>query len=193
MKQTYIWGVIGIIVVAGLGYYAWSSNETTGGITMIGEAFERDAIDDLIGGDKAYVCDVQSAVENRESLGMVYLDGNSFRAEFKTFVPEINTTIDIYSIWDGDYVYSWSSLSPVGSKAQVVREQITFNNASADAADQVIYSCNEVASDPSMIAIPENITFEELAVEPIEGDASVETEMPAEDSINQEEMEVIES
>lgn len=163
MKQTYIWGIIGIIVVVGLGYFAWGRGN--GSANVIGETFERDSIDDLIGTDKAYLCDVQSKLPGRESQGTVYLDGNSFKADFTSFVPELNTEIEIHTLWDGEAVYSWTSLSPVGSKAVVTREQITFNNSSADESEQVVYSCNEVTKDTSQLELPENISFEEVAVD----------------------------
>lgn len=183
MKQTYIWGVIGIIVVVGLGYFAWGGSSDSG---IIGETFERDSIDDLIGAEQAYLCDVQSKLPGRESQGTVYLYGNSFKADFTSFVPELNTEIEINTLWDGEAVYSWTSLSPIGSKATVTREQITFNNSSTEESEQVVYSCNEVSPDDSQLELPENITFEEVTVDMNTDGEEVIEEVPMETATSTE-------
>lgn len=118
------------------------------------------------GGD--YLCTFTMKDPNTESKGSVYISGKKFRGNFESHVKVANMTVISSSINDGQFIYTWTSASPMGFKVPVSAQahgtggaamsgsmDFTAQNASTK------YKCDAWKSDTSLFILPTHIQFME--------------------------------
>lgn len=102
-----------------------------------------------------------------EGEGTVYVSGKKF-ASHMTGMSQ-GTTFTAYSVGDGEYLYSWSDMAPMGMKIrmdaaqQSAGETAIGGSASGPAADvDYDFNCSRWSEDADVFALPEGVTFSEF-------------------------------
>jgi hypothetical protein len=67
-----------------------------------------------------YKCTFSIKDPNTESSGTIYIDGKKFRGDFTSYIKVVNQSAESHSISDGDFSYSWTSVSPIGYKVPLI-------------------------------------------------------------------------
>lgn len=118
-------------------------------------------IADVIRMDGSFICEIFYRDDTVALQGTVYVAGMRFRADFVSELTQLDQTIDTHSIWDGSTVYSWSSMSHLGTKALATID--TFDAGSlSDTAENQLYTCWEASVNEQLFAVPQDIVFETL-------------------------------
>ncbi len=181
MNNKLIAGVLGGVVVLGGAYFFMnnreSSTEKSQNSIAVGEpnpsvpqentSNKKMSFNDFLKQGGSYVCSVNQYVENIESKGTVYIDGENIRGTFSTSVSGMNINSEL--LVTGGFTYTWSSMmSGVGFKAPVdmgeggdsnfgTSGQYSFN------AEQIgDYNCEPWNTDKSKFSLPRGITFTEI-------------------------------
>lgn len=129
-----------------------------------GDVVKVDSFKDLIG-TGSYRCTVASRIENASSEGVIYISGNQFRGDFKSTIPQIGMTVDTHTIWDGEWIYAWSSLVSQGTKVRSNQSGVTKDIDTVLPQDNnITYECVKAPIDPSLLVLPQDITFEEVSL-----------------------------
>ncbi len=117
----------------------------------------------------SYECSVEQHVNDMNSNGHVFIDGERVRGEFTTNVN--GQTIDSSLIVKDNMVYTWSSMMPMGMKMSVVKTEGDTNAPTSGSYDfnamQIgEYDCKAWSVNEAKFALPAGITFQELPTVP---------------------------
>lgn len=108
-----------------------------------------------------YKCTFSHKTDFSTSSGVVYINGKKVRGDFKSAVS-IGSIGDIEShmISNGEFVYTWSPMSPQGFKAKAT-QNLQSDNTSVPTNQELDYVCDSWRADEEMFVIPKDITFVE--------------------------------
>ena len=111
-----------------------------------------------------YICTFDMKDPNAESSGTVYIEGEKFRGDFKSVVKALGQTIESHSISDTDFVYTWTSASPLAMKTPVVKSTgangtLEGNMNFASLGAQTSWKCTSAKFDASVFAVPAGMQF----------------------------------
>ena len=136
-----------------------TTEEETQGVTSKG------SIKDLIGLGKNVTCTITYPTDEGTSNGTVYVAGDKrMKGDFTINVQ--GKEIDSHMIQDGNWIYTWSSATPQGTKMKVEENVPTPtpepSGQSVDANTQVDYKCSNWSVDNSKFVPPSDIQFVEF-------------------------------
>jgi hypothetical protein len=173
MQTKAIWFVVGVIVLALLGYGFMDRDEKTEDME-IGEVPESQevmegkkmAFSEFIKGGGSYKCEVHQNINGGDNVGTVYVSNGMTRGEFEMTTGGKIITMSMIAR-DG-YSYSWSTMTPgMGMKVKIVSPD-TMNpgtktpSQSFDTDEIGDYDCDPWTLDTSKFAVPTDIKFQSL-------------------------------
>ncbi len=180
--KTYILGLIGVVVVAGGGYFVWQNTQTpaaapqeqTGDTTQTetGNTNQQTTSEESFSGEGSfaslmarggsYQCTTSIVVQNSASEGTVFISGDKIRGDFTSRAAGM--TITSHMITTGGYVYSWSDMVPQGVKSKVTASSQggTAMQGSFDVNMNMQYDCEAWNPDQSKFVVPSTVTFMEV-------------------------------
>lgn len=188
MSSKITWIVVGVVLIGGGLYFSYiQKNKQDLGINqptesgethvVVEEIQDRNTIatdskkmpfTDFIKQGGSYECNVDQYVGNTTTKGVVYINNDLIRGDYKTNIQGVS--VDTTMVVKDDYTYTWSSMLPnTGFKAKVAKNgQIDQNNTGTSASysfnsEQIgDYDCKEWTPDMTMFELPSSITFQEL-------------------------------
>lgn len=120
---------------------------------------------DLVQRGGTYTCTFDSASAVSASTGVVYVSGTDVRGDFTSQTAA--GTVVSSMLKKSDMVYVWGAGMPQGIKMQAtMMEQgagAPMQNDVVDARKAYSWECSPTAGDPSVFAVPTNITFMDIA------------------------------
>jgi hypothetical protein len=169
--MKYIGILLGLVLVAGGGYYLYTQNaampqegaqqetvfETSpsaDGSTSFGE---------LIARSGSWECDISMSAGGVASEGTVYIANGNIRGDFESMVE--GQVFGSHMIQTGGFVYTWTDMTPQGFRSPVAAASQGEASASSQGFDPeagVEYDCRSWSADQSRFAIPDGITFADL-------------------------------
>ena len=180
MNTNVIVGGLLAVVVAGGGYYLWSSQSApaqsnTQGTSQQETQAQADqnaaqaaqsgdysgSLADLAARGGSWQCSVDSKALDAASSGTTYVSGNLVRADFTTTVQSYGKVESHLIVRDG-YSYSWSPIMPGGIKTKVTaagQGGTSTSGSGASANQSYSYHCEPWTPDASLFAVPANVTF----------------------------------
>lgn len=122
---------------------------------------EKTTLASIMGRGGNYKCTFSHKTDFSTSSGVVYIGGKKVRGDFKSSVS-IGSIGDIEShmISNGDFVYTWSEMSPQGFKAKAT-QNLQSDNTSVPTNQELDYKCDSWRIDEEMFVVPSDITFVE--------------------------------
>ncbi len=169
MNKTVIGIAVGVVVVAGVGWYVYSG---MGGDRMmmadVSSQNERGSMKELMSRASSK-CTVSNSTANSESNGTVYVGQGKMRGDFTSVTKSPDMTIESHMISDGDFIYTWSDAMAQGVKIPVASanmsgqpnapksEQVELYNA------EVAYDCEPWRVDETQFEIPSSVTFVDMS------------------------------
>ncbi len=162
----------GVIVLLVAGYLVFSGgkadeNKGTEDLTKEEQGGKKMAFSEFVKKGESSKCEVKQYVSDMTSKGTVYIDGDRIRGDFSTIVDG-KTMISSFIMRDGNS-YSWSSALPsMGFIVKVDNGAGSDANANANGAyswnaEQIgDYDCEPWVADPSIFALPREVTFREV-------------------------------
>lgn len=110
----------------------------------------------------SYQCTVNQNIAGMQSTGLVFMNNNMVKTEFKTNVS--GYAMENYVLMRDGFVYAWTNTSPMGSKMKVEATQSGTPESSGQYSyleGQQIgdYECKPWSGDDSKFTIPTSITF----------------------------------
>lgn len=176
-SKALVIGVVALVILVG-GYMLYTKNtepNETAENTIGGESESTNesegqptgkkiAFSEFIKQGGSYKCTVNQYMEDMETKGTVYIDGDMVRGEYT--VEAQGMTIDSTMIVRDGYTYSWSSMMPnVGYKIKAQSSGQADTSAGTSGsyawnADQIgDYNCEAWRADAAMFTLPSNVTF----------------------------------
>ncbi len=131
---------------------------------IVKESAEK-SLKEILAENKSQRCLYAFQEDGYEVMGSLVLKGNKFRQEAK--IPAKVSTIDVFTIGDGDYLYIWGS-SMSGNGIKMRREELngeTLKRAQEQGVDldkKMKYDCNEDQVDDKEFELPANIKFADM-------------------------------
>lgn len=122
------------------------------------------SLQDLAKRSGDWKCTVDASTAQSVSSGVTYISGGKIRADFTTSVQGYGN-VDSHMLADGTHVYSWSSMMPQGIKtAQTAAGQggAETSGSGMDANQSYSYDCQPWTPEPSVFAVPAEVTFRTL-------------------------------
>lgn len=165
MSKNAIMALVGVVIVAGAGWYFYSQKD---GVSMTGSNSETamGSLKDLMARGSSK-CTVSNTVENSVSQGVVYIGDGKMRGDFTSTMTNPAMTIESHMISDGEFVYTWSSSMPQGIKIAVSATEGQSSAPESDTVDlynaQVSYDCDSWSVDTAMFELPSGVTFTDLS------------------------------
>ncbi len=117
----------------------------------------------------AYKCTVNQNIQDTETQGVTYIDGDIIRADYTIEVEGLTMTSSMI-VRDG-YTYSWSSMAPqMGFKSKIAEAEPTANDIDTGMSDSYAwnadqigdYNCDAWNPDKATFALPAGVTFTEM-------------------------------
>lgn len=176
LNTKLVLGIAGIIVIAG-GAYAFTHQASSEGSQVTDEQVATTekagpftgSVAELAqrGGD--WKCTVDARADtgagSAASSGVVYVSGKKVRADFSIQAPVIGS-VEAHMVADGEYVYSWSSVSPQGVKTEMADSEPTYDAPTSgqgfDAQQSYSYDCLPAQANASLFIPPSEITFKTI-------------------------------
>ena len=166
-KKTIVSLVVVAVLIVGVSLILGNKNTKPGEEESTTPVSKKMAFSEFLKQGGTYKCEINQKVDNTETKGTTYINGEMIRGEYSTKVEnvDINSTI---LVRDG-YTYSWtSSLPNMGFKIKMdpkTTDNSGINNPSSYGfnAEQIgDYNCEAWTLDQSKFTVPTNITFREL-------------------------------
>jgi len=115
---------------------------------------------DMLGKEKSYICNIFDEDTSSSFQGTLYVEGDTFKTYFETYIKALDRTIDTHALWDGTDIYAWSSFSDIGSRSSATRGD--FSSKENAGTNERLYGCVEGDAPPGTFSIPENVIFEAI-------------------------------
>lgn len=170
-----ILSIIAILVVVGIGYAVFRSDDGIDGdtssttpvatdeTTFSGNLFE------LAARGGSWKCTWESDTSGVAMTGTVFVDRGKFKSDAEITSGGMNITA--HTISDGAYVYSWTSVMPTtGFKFRVTEgpEGVPPQGTTAQAeqfASMYDYDCEPWSAESGTFALPSGVTFTETTTQ----------------------------
>ena len=129
---------------------------------------------DLLSRGGSFVCSWSSTDEGVEASGITYVSEEKLRSEVSIPNPEDGSEMIANSIFDNEFIYTWSSLAETGtkmSKASVEKSAASLeidtlpnekDTIKQDYNQNVDFSCSPWKADNAKFTPPSNIEFTDL-------------------------------
>lgn len=169
-----LYGIIGLILVAGGVWYATSMTPTeTETVDANTENMNSDApsteamnfkgsLQGLVARGGSWQCEVSVTTEGVTTKGTSYIASGMVRTDFVSTVPQYGE-IESHMIMRDSTVYTWSNLMPQGMKFPIVDGTMGGARSSTEVTPQFDgeydYTCKAWPTDESKFALPTDITF----------------------------------
>jgi len=118
------------------------------------------------GGD--FECDISFVQASVQSKSVVRVSGTQLRADFES--DTVAGTMKGSMIQTGGFVYTWSDAMPQGFKAPATTEKpgdpMALLLQGQNPPEGVVYDCRPWTADPSVFAVPKDISFGEAPALP---------------------------
>jgi len=118
---------------------------------------------DLVKGGKNIKCIFSVNDASGQSSGITYVSEGKSRSDFSA-TSTTGETYESHSITEGDWIYTWTSLTDQGTKMQISQlpkseETATTNKSVETFSNNMDYKCTPWMADGTKFNIPTNITF----------------------------------
>jgi len=170
-KLILICGLLGVgaLILSGCGPVTTLTNTLptttktqTGGVAT--------SLKELLTGGKDQKC--TWTTDDSSSSGTLLISGNKFKQEITIIDPETKTENQMFSLSDGESVYTWSTaMGTTGFKTSIAATQgentgspvPTSIQGGVDLNKQYQYLCQPWTVSQSDLTVPTNITFTDMA------------------------------
>lgn len=172
MNKT-VWGIVAAVIIIGAGWYVFMGSgadvpagmmgpegnaaqqqQMTGGTPM--------SLAELMAGGAAQKCTFDDTMAGSPTSGTVYVGGGKVRTDFTS--TQDGKTMSGHMVTDGTTMHTWIDgmsrgfkMSNIASQGAEVPEQ------SFDVNKKVDYRCEAWTVDASVFALPEGVTFQDMA------------------------------
>jgi hypothetical protein len=124
------------------------------------------SMQDLLTRGKSLKCTYNVADEDGEATGVIYVSGNKIRSEVE-ITGETGEKMEVDSIITEDWMYTWNSFMPGGTKMNIKEMQSeTGEDYSQDEEDkmreELDYKCRSWIPDNSKFVVPTDIEFRDM-------------------------------
>lgn len=127
------------------------------------------SLQELVASGKSQTCTYSYSDESVGKMeGTVYVSGGKMRGDYSIEGAE-GKAMNGSMIYDGKYMYTWSSAMPQGMKIAVSDDMkqatsSSTNQQSIDMQKKMNYSCKSWTADTSKFTPPSDVTFREFAI-----------------------------
>lgn len=164
-----ILSIIGILVVAAVAFTLVRSNKgdtdmaTTTNATSSEETAFSGNLFDLVGRGGDWKCAWSSTQEGVQLDGVVYVSRGKFKSDVEMRGAGVSAAA--HALGDGEFVYSWSSLAPMGVKFPMSAGTTGVAAGGATAQNAQLtgvysYDCDPWKAESGTFALPSGITFQ---------------------------------
>ncbi len=134
------------------------------------------SLKDLLKNGKDQKCTWTASSEEGQVNGTVYISGNKFKQEMTVNNSTTATEDKMYSLSDGEYLYTWGSLMPgKGYKVLMKQENTepetenvddkaaeTENEQTKDLNTEYDYNCESWSANTDEWTLPDGVSFQDL-------------------------------
>lgn len=165
--------VIGLLVLGGCGTATTTTVNvmpTTAEKVQTGSAAT--SLKDLLAGGKDQKCTWTVEENGSNMTGTLYISGKKFKQEVTVIDPETKAENQMFSLSDGESIYTWSSaMGTQGFKTSIAEMQNVATGAptsvpaqgKVDLNKQYQYQCEPWTVGEADLAPPTNVTFTDMA------------------------------
>jgi hypothetical protein len=117
------------------------------------------SLKELVEREESLHCSYEGTMEGDSVSQDIYLSDEKYRIEMETSFD--GKTQQSYLINDGEWIYSWNSMTPQGIKMShdFIEEQGGSEDLSVDMSDVSTYSCKPWSPKQSTFDVPSDIEF----------------------------------
>lgn len=131
------------------------------------EVSEKKSLKELLSLGTAQKCTFEVEQEGQTTKGEILIKGNKFKQGVE--IPSENGLMKVYSISDGEYLYSWNdAIKGAGSKIkietmEITPEEDTQKQENINWEEKLDYKCNLATLSEADLALPTDIEFVDLS------------------------------
>jgi hypothetical protein len=179
MKQ-WLYIIIGILVIAGLGWWIWSakgapSSDTQGqtasttvnGGSTATQAGAQNTFKSIFAGSGNHECIYDQVTSSSQTKSVIQIADGKMRGEFRT--TSGNQTIATLMVYTGGYLYSWkegattgtrTSISSVADLPDAIPQDLTSGAIFGTSAESVGWDCHAWLKDATVLTVPSYVKFQ---------------------------------
>lgn len=117
------------------------------------------SLNDLLLKTTPMKCTYKDLIENKEYEQTIYISGKKFRTDGKM------EEMEFHAISDGEWVYSWNTLTPKGFKMKLVEPEQQENvETNIDLEKEYQFDCSPWVVTEDKFTLPSEIEFEDLTI-----------------------------